>query len=175
MEGGFHASCGEDGCKRSPKREWHGGTGPGFLDLYGSAGHWWPYISSLVPTPRPLSPPTLFALIASPLHSLQEQDTSPVNMATLLSELCARTRLDCDTMDLDFAREFGPFADCTSNQVRHPSPPHAPRESEKLTGLGHLVYRGLEDHAGREARPRGLHQGGGGVGAEGRGGARGGR
>ncbi|SPO06152.1 related to transaldolase [Cephalotrichum gorgonifer] len=38
-------------------------------------------------------------------------------MATLLSALCANTRLDCDTMDLDFAKEFGPFADCTSNQA----------------------------------------------------------
>lgn len=42
-------------------------------------------------------------------------------MATLLSALCARTRLDLDSMDLDFAKEFGPFADCTSNQVRRPS------------------------------------------------------
>lgn len=44
-----------------------------------------------------------------------------LKMATLLSELCARTRLDCDTMDLDFAKKFGPFADATSNQV-HQAP-----------------------------------------------------
>lgn len=43
-------------------------------------------------------------------------------MLTLLDALCAGGRLDCDTMDLDFAKEFGPFADCTSNQVRRPSP-----------------------------------------------------
>ena len=42
-------------------------------------------------------------------------------MATLLSDLSARTRLDLDSMDLDFAKEFGPFADCTSNQVCYPS------------------------------------------------------
>lgn len=46
-------------------------------------------------------------------------------MATLLSELCARTRLDCDTMDLDFAKKFGPFADATSNQV-HQAPSFPP-------------------------------------------------
>lgn len=45
-------------------------------------------------------------------------------MATLLSELCARTRLDCDTMDLDFAKKFGPFADATSNQVHQVPFPH---------------------------------------------------
>lgn len=43
------------------------------------------------------------------------------NASDLLEELCQRTKLDCDTMDLDFVKEFvakrGKFADCTSNQV----------------------------------------------------------
>ena len=45
------------------------------------------------------------------------------NASDLLEELCQRTKLDCDTMDLDFVKEFtakrGKFADCTSNQVSY--------------------------------------------------------
>ena len=57
-------------------------------------------------------------------------------MATLLSELRERTRLDCDSMDLDFAAEFtaefGLFADCTSNQVRETLPQTTPRDMINL-------------------------------------------
>lgn len=64
-------------------------------------------------------PPTTLASLFP--HCKRPSQPSYIKMATLLSELSARTRLDLDSMDLDFAKEFGPFADCTSNQVSYPS------------------------------------------------------
>ncbi|KAI5254551.1 hypothetical protein E4T42_02313 [Aureobasidium subglaciale] len=39
------------------------------------------------------------------------------NQKTLLSELRARSAIDCDTLDLEVAKALGPFVDCTSNQA----------------------------------------------------------
>ncbi|CAD0110164.1 unnamed protein product [Aureobasidium uvarum] len=36
---------------------------------------------------------------------------------TLLSELRARSAVDCDTLDVEVAQALGPFVDCTSNQA----------------------------------------------------------
>lgn len=38
-------------------------------------------------------------------------------MQTGLDVLRSRTIVDCDTMDEQVARDFGPFQDCTSNQA----------------------------------------------------------
>ncbi|KAF2724022.1 aldolase [Polychaeton citri CBS 116435] len=38
-------------------------------------------------------------------------------MSSLLDTLRDRSEIDCDTLDADVAREFGPFVDCTSNQA----------------------------------------------------------
>ncbi|THV83724.1 hypothetical protein D6D27_08164 [Aureobasidium pullulans] len=39
------------------------------------------------------------------------------NEKTLLSELRARSAVDCDTLDVEVAKALGPFVDCTSNQA----------------------------------------------------------
>ncbi|KEZ43723.1 hypothetical protein SAPIO_CDS4348 [Scedosporium apiospermum] len=70
--------------------------------------------------------------------------------SNLLEELCQRSTLDCDTMDLDFVKEFtakrGPFADCTSNQAI------AYSEASRTDSNGQYVHADLIKQAAEYAR-----------------------
>ncbi|CAI4214517.1 unnamed protein product [Parascedosporium putredinis] len=72
------------------------------------------------------------------------------NASDLLEELCQRTKLDCDTMDLDFVKEFvakrGKFADCTSNQSI------AYAEASKTDSSGNYVHKDLIKQAAEYAQ-----------------------
>ncbi|PKS08688.1 hypothetical protein jhhlp_004741 [Lomentospora prolificans] len=72
------------------------------------------------------------------------------NASDLLEELCQRTKLDCDTMDLDFVKEFtakrGKFADCTSNQSI------AYAEASRKDSSGNYVHEDLIKQAAKYAQ-----------------------
>ncbi|KAI8239433.1 Transaldolase [Colletotrichum sp. SAR 10_99] len=65
---------------------------------------------------------------------------------SLLSSLRSASQVDCDTLDVEVAKELGPFVDCTSNQAI------AFNELTKLTPDGKLYHEQLIRDAAKDAQ-----------------------
>ncbi|TDZ44885.1 Transaldolase [Colletotrichum trifolii] len=69
---------------------------------------------------------------------------APADM--LLASLRSTSQVDCDTLDVQVAKELGPFVDCTSNQAI------ALGELSKTTSDGKLHHEELLRNSGNDAR-----------------------
>ncbi|KAF6811330.1 Transaldolase 2 [Colletotrichum sojae] len=65
---------------------------------------------------------------------------------SLLNSLRAVSQVDCDTLDVEVAKELGPFVDCTSNQAI------AFGELTRATADGKLYHEGLLQAAAQDAK-----------------------